>query len=299
MKTITHLLLGAILILPVANVQAQTASSTASSTPQIQTLPVERQLTIDPTQVKAKSVLVQNLTTGEILYERDADTPKPLASLSKLMTAITVKKIQKNWKILPEKVKLISNAVALTEVDRAVKQGGYMKIDDLVTYMLLSSSNFAAYSLAHELIPFTSFMAYMNFTAKEIGLEHSHFVNGTGLTESPKGMKIDERNSIGSAKDMAKILDHILKTYPELAAATRISDAYIETTSGKKIQIANTNKLLDSLDTIYLGKTGYTNDAGGNLAIVIQKNNQYYAIVVLDSTVADRFTDVSYLASAI
>lgn len=259
----------------------------------------EVQLEIDPSQIKGESVLVKNLTTGDVLFEKDANTSRPLASLSKLMTAITVKKIQEHWAVLPLKIKLISKGGALNEVDAAVKAGGLMKVNDLVSYMLLSSSNFAAYSLTHELIPFSSFMAYMNFTAADIGLENFHFVNGSGLTETGTNMTVDERNSIGSAHDVAKILNKIVVSYPELAKVTRVTDAMITTTSGKKIPISNTNKLLDSLDNIYLGKTGFTDDAGGNLAVVIEKNGQYYGIVVMGSTKEGRFADVTYLASGI
>lgn len=258
---------------------------------------------INAAKIKGGSVIVQNLTTGKVLFERNADEARPLASLSKLMTAITVKKIQENWKILPTRIQLLSK-LGLSEVDRAVRGGGYMKINDLVSYMLLSSSNNAADSLTHELIPFSSFMAYMNHTAQALGLENSHFVNGSGLTEESSAKKsnalsILERNSISSAKDVLKILNEIVKSYPELASITRVSGAHVTSTSGKKIPITNTNKLLDSVSNIYLGKTGFTEDAGGNLAIVIEKNGYYYGIVVMGSTIDGRFEDVSYLASAI
>lgn len=253
---------------------------------------------INEEKIKAESVLVQNLSTGKVLYEKDANSPRPLASLSKLMTAITVKRIQENWTVLPTKISLISDKAGLTEVDRVVKSGGMMKVNDLVGYMLLTSSNFAAYSLSHELIPFPSFMAYMNYIASEIGLENFHFVNGSGLTE--EGNKsIEERNSLGSAYDVTKILNTIRTKYPDLAKITRVTDAMITTSSGKKIPISNTNKLLDSLDNIYMGKTGFTDDAGGNLAIILEKGGQFYSIVVMGSTIDGRFDDVSYLAEGI
>lgn len=254
---------------------------------------------IDINKIQAEAVFVQNISTGEILIDKNADKPRPLASISKLMTAITVKKIQENWTYLPEKIKLVSNGTGYTEADLTVKSGGLMRINDLVSYMLLTSSNFAAYSLTHELIPFSSFMAYMNHTASEIGLENFHFVNGSGLTEENKQLSIEERNSIGSAKDVAKILKKIVDSYPELATVTRATDAVITSTSGKRVQISNTNKLLGNMDNIYLGKTGFTDDAGGNLAIVIKKDDQYFAIVVMGSTKEGRFEDVAYIASSI
>ncbi len=263
------------------------------------TTPPQPTYAIDPTKVLAQSVLVKNLNTGQILFSRESQRRLPLASISKLMTAITVKTMQENWKTLPAIIRLSPNiGGALTAADRAVKAGGYMKTNDLNAYMLLTSSNYAAYSLTHELIPFSSFMAYMNFTAKNIGLKNSHFINGSGLTEIARNKT--HSNSEGTAEDVMTMLQVFVKKYPELARATRTPDAFIRIhATGEKIPIENTNKLLDSMDNIFLGKTGYTGDAGGNLAIVIQKNDQYYGIVVLGSTAAARFDDVAYLASQI
>lgn len=252
---------------------------------------------IDTQTIKGQSVLVKNISTGEILYSKESDAVRPLASITKLMTAITVMKMKEEWKSLPESIQIISNGEALTATDRAVKAGKYMKLDNLVSYMLLTSSNFAAYSIAHEIIPFSSFISYMNRQGEIIGLKNSHFVNASGLSENGSTKEI--RNSIGTADDVMKLLETITFKYPQLAKATRTSDATVKLPNGQSVAIENTNKLLDTMPDIFLGKTGYTEDAGGNLAIVIEREGQYYGIVVLGSTMDDRFTDVSYLASGL
>lgn len=247
----------------------------------------------DPSRILAKHVLVTNLTTGQNLYEKDSSAIQPIASLTKLMTAITVKEIQATWINPPEKIKLIARTAAFTKADLQVSTGGYMKTNDLVSYMLLSSSNFAAQSFASGIMPYTSFISYMNFTAKKLGLNGYHFVNASGLTEK------NGTSSTGSAQDIMKTLVIIMKKYPELAAATRSTGATIKSSAGEVIEIDNTNKSLDTIPNIVLGKTGFTDEAGGNLALVIKRNGQHYGIVVLGSTIDGRFTDVEYLASLI
>ncbi len=247
----------------------------------------------DAAKLQAKHVLVSNLTTGQVLFDKDSLAIQPLASLAKLMTAITAKEIAKSWAKPPQRIKLVAKSGAYTAADREVAAGGYMKYDDLISYMLLSSSNFAAQSLANNIMPYSSFMSYVNFTAKKLGLANSRFINASGLTND------DGTLSTGNAVDVMKTLGIIVTKYPELATATRSEDAVIKTSTGKLINIDNTNKSLEKIKGIFLGKTGYTDEAGGNLAIVLELNGSYYGIVVLGSTLEGRFSDVEYLASLI
>lgn len=247
----------------------------------------------DDMPVEAKHILVTDLSTGEVLFNRDADTPQPLASLTKLMTAITVRTITDTWKNPPKQIRLVAKSAAWTKADRELAVGGYMSIDDLTSYMLLTSSNFAAQSLANGFMPFPSFVSYMNFSAKNLGLKHSNFINASGLTEA------NGAASTGSASDIMKMLAFISKRYPKLAEATRSAEAHIETDSGKMVTIENTNKLLGDIPGLYLGKTGFTDEAGGNLAIVIRRNDHLYGIVVMGSTVEGRFDETAQIASLI
>ncbi len=275
--------------------QAQAQMQTVQPVQQVSTPIADQpvQAPIDASKIIAKRVLLVNMATGETMYEKDAQTVQPLASLTKLMTAVTVREMYSLWANPPKRIRLISRTSAQTAADRQVAIGGYMKTDDLVSYMLLSSSNFAAQSLASGIIDRDSFISYMNFTARNLSLSESRFVNASGLTER------DGSGSTGNARDVMKLLAIIVKKYPELAIATRSGDAVIRTSSGKSIAIDNPNKSLERIPGIYLGKTGYTDEAGGNLALVIKRNGAYYGIVVLGSTIDGRFTDAEYLASLI
>lgn len=259
---------------------------------------------IDESKLLAKSVMIKNLTTGKIIYSKNPDEQLPLASLVKLMTAITVRNLQENWQIFPTQIQLSGDGTPLTKADFSIGSEGFMKIDDMLNYMLLTSSNFAAQSLARNIIPEMSFISYMNFTAKKIGLAHSTFINASGLTETLHKNN-QPLSSVGTVRDVTILLEKIIIEYPELASATQIQSATVTNTTGKKIEIKNTNKLLDDplfstqKKRIVLGKTGFTDEAGGNLAIVLLKNNQYYSITVIGSTIEGRFDDIHYLATQI
>lgn len=257
-----------------------------------------RKYSVDVSRIKANTVLVKDITNNTVLYEKNTREILPLASLTKLMTAITVREMQKTWRGMPVQIKLISNRQALNSADRKIHTGGYLNMNDAISYMLLSSSNFTAYSLAHQIIPFESFIAYMHFIARNSGATTAQFVNATGLTDIDRfGI---HRNSIGSAYDVLAFLETIYKKYPELMQATIQNQAHIiKQSTGEKIVIENTNAALDTIPDIVLGKTGFTDDAGGNLALLIKRDNVLYAVIVMGSTQTDRFLDAVYLASQI
>jgi D-alanyl-D-alanine carboxypeptidase (penicillin-binding protein 5/6) len=136
----------------------------------------------------------------------------------------------------------------------------------------------------------------MNHQAKQWGLTHTSFSNPSGLTEKKNGVETPGASS--SAREVALMMWHIIENHPNLLDSTRIKEASFNTKSGSTVVVKNTNTILSDLPIIF-GKTGFTDLAGGNLAVVVQKNTSShpYVIVVLGSTLSDRFTDVQALAS--
>lgn len=257
-----------------------------------------KQFIVDETKIKASTVLVKNITTNTVLYEKNAHEILPLASLTKLITAITIRDMQKSWKGLPTMIQLKSNGKALNTADRKIRTGGYFKIDDAISYMLLTSSNFTAYSLSSQIIPVQNFVSYMNFVAKKNGAKDTQFVNATGLTEVDKlGI---HHNSTGTATDILTILETIYNTYPDLMSSTVQTQAFVtKQSTGQSVVVENTNTALDQIPGIILGKTGFTDDAGGNLALLIQRGDVIYGLIIMNSTIEERFSDAAYLATQI
>lgn len=232
----------------------------------------------------AKAVYVYDATNKKVLYERNAETPLPLASVTKLATALTV-----NSTFTPDQTITISDKTLAVEGDNGLLAGEVWKRDPLLGFMLVISSNDAA-SAFKEAIP--NFMDTMNAYAKQIGLEHTTFYNPSGLDAGGKP------GAVGTAKDMSTLILHFLDTMPEIAAQTTLSqNSYTARTAQdreKTHTISNTNDLSVHIDTLLASKTGYTKLAGGNLAIVYRVPIYGYtvAIVVLGSTREGRFVDI-------
>jgi D-alanyl-D-alanine carboxypeptidase (penicillin-binding protein 5/6) len=134
-----------------------------------------------------------------------------------------------------------------------------------------------------------TFVAEMNSTARQAGISELTFRNETGLD-----VDINNSSATGSAKDVTALIEYALRNYPDIFDATTVSSITVNSTAGISHQIQNTNKITRELNGLIGSKTGFTDLAGGNLAIVIDKGlNEPIAIVVLGSPDSQtRFDDV-------
>lgn len=244
----------------------------------------------------AQSAIVVDVRKGEVLYSKNPEITLPLASVTKLMTGLLARE-------------LISQGSNIAITDKAVKQDGdsglrsgesfhYEELSDLT---LLTSSNDGAYALAaaagkllDESDPAVAFVKAMNIRAKELGLEDTYFRNPTGLdlTETESG-------AYGSASDIAKLLAYITDNYPELLEATTIDGGVVYNNLGEGHIVKNTNRVVNNIPGLIGSKTGYTELAGGNLAVAFDASvNRPIVVVVLGSTHQGRFVDVLQLVQA-
>jgi D-alanyl-D-alanine carboxypeptidase (penicillin-binding protein 5/6) len=131
----------------------------------------------------------------------------------------------------------------------------------------------------------------MNWRAKELGLTQTYFLNESGLDEGAFAT-----GGYGSARDTALLLARLFNTAPGVFGATRSSAVVVEEKTGNH-RVRNTNTAAELIPGLIGGKTGLTDLAGGNLAVLIDAGpNHPVAIVVLGSTEHKRFTDVGALA---
>jgi D-alanyl-D-alanine carboxypeptidase (penicillin-binding protein 5/6) len=249
-------------------------------------------------EITATSAYVYDPIANKVLYTKNADEVRPIASLNKLMTAAVADTLLSGSKSLQKPIK-VNTFMDANRADKALQPGTYWEVDDLITYMLVGSSNKAAESIASNLIPRESFMSLMNFTAKRFGLQNTTFHNPTGLTEQKtvRKQKVTVPSGHSTAKEVALMLWKIIESHPGLLETTQL--AQVKFSNGiSAFAIDNTNKILSEFP-IVVGKTGFTEDAGGNLAVVLQKTptSHAYVIVVLGSTPEGRFNDVAALAS--
>lgn len=249
--------------------------------------------------VQAQSFVVFDLKTGTLLAEKESQVARPLASITKVMSALVARKM------LPkENEVMVRKEFLVEEGDSGLRDGEVFKLSDLLDLSLIVSSNDGARSIASVAGAFklgtkdytlgrAEFIKQMNAEAQALGLNTLFFTNETGL-DNPTGTT----GGYGSAQEVAKLFAYILKEYPDLLEATQIqkeairSNVYVH-------EAVNTNDSLSQIPNVIASKTGFTNMAGGNLAVVFDAGfNRPIAIVVLGSTTNGRFADVVALASS-
>ncbi|MFZ3020070.1 MAG: serine hydrolase [Minisyncoccia bacterium] len=244
-------------------------------------------------QIEGQSAVVYNINTKKIIYEKDALSVRPLASVTKLMTALAASRALNNEGTIE-----ISRSDVRTQGDSGLKVGEKFSFQKLVDFTLTISSNDGSEALASAAmanIPTgISFPENMNNLAREIGLKGLLFENPSGLD----GDKVNA-GAYGTALDVAKLLAYITKNNPKLISATRFPNIEVQSLNKIKHVAKNTNDAIAYIPGLIGGKTGYTDLSGGNLAVVFDSGvGNPYAVVVLGSSELGRFDDVRKLVSA-
>lgn len=215
-----------------------------------------------------KAYIIANEETGEIYHEKNADESRPMASLSKLMTfLIVMEKIESGEISLDTKVKADEEAEKLTSWEYSalgVKEGEVFTVDELLKGLIAVSGNDCAYLLANTIsVSESAFAREMNEKAKELDLASQVYYNSSGI-ETEDGLQ----NS-SSAKDLFKLSQYILKTYPQIldyAAIREIKDP------SRDIDKKSTIPLMDEIEGVDGLKTGTTNEAGYCLVTTVDMN---------------------------
>lgn len=208
------------------------------------------------------SSIVYNYTDNVLEYDEDMEKLRPIASLTKLMTALLI--VESNLDLAQE-----------VKYKGGIWQTRMVSRQELLDSLLIRSDNAAADALANSwpggrLL----FIKEMNIRAEQLGMTKTKFFDPHGL---------DKRN-VSCAKDLARLV--VEDSKHKLIANTSITKyLMIERNNKKKISyvsIGNTNKnLLFEFDEIILSKTGWTNPAGRCLALMVQKGDKKYVIVIL------------------
>jgi serine-type D-Ala-D-Ala carboxypeptidase (penicillin-binding protein 5/6) len=249
------------------------------------------------TPIEARSAYVYDARDGKILYEKEASVQMPLASLTKLMTALTASTLIPEYMLVRISVDDIRE-----EGDTGLYVDEEWNVDKLIDYSLITSSNDGIRSIAAvagsfisstSTAPIQLFIDRMNSMARKIGLRETYFINQSGLDIS-KNLS----GGYGSARDIARLVEYIIKYNPRLLEAT--SYAHADVPSKLKSHPAdNTNKAIRDIPNLLASKTGFTDLSGGNVVIAFNAGlNHPIIISVLGSSYEGRFEDVSALASS-
>ncbi len=222
-------------------------------------------------QTSAKAMCVLEKDSGRVVATKNMETILPMASTTKIVTALTV--IQ-NTKNLDEMVQVADGAIGVEGSSIYLRKDEVISVKDLLYGLMLRSGNDSAVALAcHVSGSVEEFAQLMNETAKKAGANNSNFVTPHGL---------DHKDHYTTAYDLAKITAYALNnpTFKEIVS-TKMHTVEATNKSDKRY-MSNKNRLLNTLDGCVGVKTGYTKKAGRCLVSATERNNQTFVCVVLN-----------------
>ena len=235
--------------------------------------------------LNAKSAILMEESTGNILYESNPDERVPIASVTKVMTMLLIMEAVDSGKIsLDDMVTVSENAMSYGGSTMFLETGEQLTVNDMLKGIAVASANDGCVAMAEHLAGSESaFVDMMNEKAKELGMENTHFMNTNGL---------DEDDHYSSARDVA-IMSRELMKHETIFNYTSI---WMDTLRGGKFQLANTNKLIRFYDGANGLKTGSTSKALCCLSAAAKRNDMQLIAVVLGApTSAERFASAKSL----
>ncbi len=229
--------------------------------------------------VEAKAALAENLKTGGILFEKKSKEVLPLASLTKIISALVVA----DQADLDEEVQISKKAISTPEPS-SLRAGEHLRARDLLAMAMVESSNDAVAALAENFGDEEWFLNLMKNKAESLGASDMKFNNPIGLDVSG-----EVAGGYGSAEDLIKIASQTLDSPIWSLGSVRV----VKSTEGFIHKLNPTNNLDSEITPLLGAKTGYTDLAGGNLLIITEYPiGNPIGIVVLGSTENGRFSDV-------
>ena len=224
-----------------------------------------------PPELKSSAFVLADEASGQLLLERNADEVVPIASITKLMTAMVVLDSHPN---LSEFVVVDESDIDTLKGSRSrLPVGSVLSREDMLRVALMASENRAASSLArHYPGGMPAFVAAMNQKANSLGLVDTRFYDSTGLNSG----------NVSSARDLTKLVSAASR-YPLIREFSTSSEYYVEV-RGQMRRFGNTNALVKNSEwQIGLSKTGFINESGRCLVMQAWLRNKPMIIVLLDS----------------
>ena len=230
----------------------------------------------------AKSAILIEASTGEILYQKNANERLAPASMTKIMSLILIMENIENGNLKWNDIVVVSkNASSMGGSQIFLETNEMMTVEDLVKGICIASGNDATVSLAEKIAGTEkAFVKLMNDKAKSLGLRNTNFMNSTGL---------DAEGHYSSAYDMS-IMARELVRHEKILEFSSIYEDYLRKNTAKKFWLVNTNKLVKFYSYIDGLKTGYTGNAGYCLTATGMKNDMRLISVVMGEENTDNRT---------
>ena len=248
--------------------------------------------------LSATAAYVFDVAGQHELFSKNGEAQLPLASLTKIMTAITALSFAP-----PGTTILIQPKYLAAEGDTGLQNGEVWQLRDLLDFTLVESSNDGAVAIADTVGRTlagggeegeTAFIRAMNVAAKKIGLTQTYFLNETGLDKTA-GIS----GAYGSARDVAHLFAYAIEKYPDIFESTKYDTITVRSDRAAAHDAKNTNHEVDKIPGLLASKTGYTDLAGGNLVVAFDAGLKHPIVVaVLGGTYEGRFEDTIKLVYA-
>lgn len=225
--------------------------------------------------VNAKSALLMDAATGTVLFEKNAHEALAPASVTKIMTMLLIMEAIDSGSIgYDDMVTASESAAAKGGSQVYLKAGEQMAVSEMLKSIAVSSANDCACAMAEHLSGSEgAFVDRMNERARELGMEDTHFVNCTGLDDSPEAAR--HRTS---AYDIALMSRELLTRHPDIKKYTTI---WMDTIRNGAFGLSNTNKLIRFYSGATGLKTGFTSGAGYCLSATAQREGMELIAVTM------------------
>lgn len=229
--------------------------------------------------INAKSAMLLEASTGEIIFSKNVNEKLEPASLTKMMSMLIILESIDSGIIKWDDIVTVSkNASSMGGSQILLEENEKMSVRDLFKGIAVASGNDAVVALAEQIAGTEeNFVALMNKRAKELGLKNTAFKN-------PHGLTIEGHYT--TASDLAIIALEIVK-HEEVFEYTSIYEDYLRANTSRKLWLVNTNKLVRFYDGVDGLKTGYTNTAGYCLVATAKKNDMRIIAIVLDEPTSE------------
>ena len=273
MKTIKKLL--AVMLICIQTLQFSMVPNVLAE--ETTTTPGTEQTSDTAVEVTAPSAILMEMTTGTVLYEKDADTARPPASVTKVMTMLLIFDALAEGKIqLEDEVTTSEYASSMGGSQVFLETGEKQTVETLLKCISVASANDACVAMAEYISGNEEeFVRQMNLRAEGLGMKHTHFVNCNGL---------DAEGHETSARDIALISRELLLKYPEIHNYCTIWMENITHTTSKgssEFGLTNTNKLIRQYEYATGLKTGSTGKAKFCVSATAEKNGVSLIAVIM------------------
>lgn len=229
-------------------------------------------------QLDCASAVLMEASTGKVLYEKEADTPLPPASVTKIMTILlTMEAIDNGNLSLTDSIQVSETAASMGGSQVFLKVGETMTAEDMLKSVVVASANDAAVALAEHLAgSVEGFVSKMNARADELGMKNTNFENATGLDDNTV-------NHVTSARDIAIMSRELLKHDKILNYST----IWMDTIRNGEFGLTNTNRLIRFYNGANGLKTGSTSKAKFCISATAKRDGMQLIAVIMASPTRD------------